>query len=391
MADRRDFLKAGCLGAFAWNLGLGGAAPVGEKLPIVGAHLGAPISYNKSFGDIWSTTWADDGNLYRVSDDARGFENVCDSNLAIHRIVGEVPPDLAGTTINPMAEYGHMMGKSCIDGGNWKGAGLTCVDGVLYLAVCRNGGAYIRDPRGPDYWIQEAWDASIVKSLDHGKTWSPAPQIGAAMFPGKNFCYPCFVEYGRNGEGRKDDFIYATSEDGSWNNACGMTIGRVPEDRIGRLDARDWEFFHGFDDESRPLWRPRHDTASAVLRAPGRTSMAAIFHIPALDIHILPQWSRDYTRPELQDVNLWLHSDPASRDLRRRVTRFEFYQSRAPWGPWTKFHDQVMDLQGFYCPVIPSKFISSDGRMFWPFTAGNPPDKKWYRLTMIPATLDVRS
>ena len=391
MVHRRGFLQAGCLGAFALNLGGANPLPDAGELPVISAHLGDPITYEQSFGDIWSTTWADDGNLYSVSDDTRGFKNACDSNLAIHRITGEIPPDLEGTTINPMAEYGPMMGKSPIDGGNWKGAGLTCVDGVLYLGVCRNGGAYIRDTRGPNYWLQEAWDASIVKSLDHGKTWSPAPEIGKAMFPGKNLCYPCFVEYGQNGNGHKDEFVYAVSEDGSWNNACSMTMGRVSRGRIGRLDARDWEFFHGFDSDLKPIWWPRHDTARAIFRAPGRTSMASIFHLPALDIYVLPQWSRDYTRPELQDVNLWLHSDPSSRDLRRKVTRFEFYQAREPWGPWSKFHEQSMDPQGFYCPAIPSKFISKDGRKFWLFTSGNPPDNKWYRLTMIPVTLQVRA
>jgi hypothetical protein len=278
-----------------------------------------------------------------------------------------------------MSDYGPMVGTSPIDAGNWKGGGLTCVDGVLYLAVCRNGGAYVRDTRGPDYWIQEAWDASIVKSVDRGKTWSSPPKIGQAMFPGRNFCYPCFVEYGKNGEGHKDEFVYAVSQDGSWNNASSMTMGRVPRDRIGRLDPRDWEFFHGFDNDMKPVWRPRHDTARAIFRIPGRTSMASIYYIAALDVYILPQWSRDYTRPEVQDLA-----------LRKKVTRFEFYQARVPWGPWALFHEQTIAPQGFYCPVIPSKFVSKDGRKFWLFTAGNPPDKRWYRLTMIPVSLEVR-
>jgi hypothetical protein len=33
-----------------------------EMLPLLGADLGEPIPCMDSFGDIWSTTWADDDN-----------------------------------------------------------------------------------------------------------------------------------------------------------------------------------------------------------------------------------------------------------------------------------------------------------------------------------------
>jgi hypothetical protein len=59
----------------------------------------------------------------------------------------------------------------------------------------------------------------------------------------------------------------------------------------------------------------------------------------------------------------------------------------APWGPWNLFHHQDYDAEGFYNPGIPAKFISEDGRKLWIFTAGNPPDAKYYRLNMIPVEL----
>jgi hypothetical protein len=45
------------------------------------------------------------------------------------------------------------------------------------------------------------------------------------------------------------------------------------------------------------------------------------------------------------------------------------------------------DAEGFYNPGVPAKFISEDGRKLWIFTAGNPPDAKYYRLNMIPVEL----
>jgi hypothetical protein len=380
--SRRDFLKASLVGAIALGMGRSAAATDTHGLPIIAASLGEPIPYINCEGDVWSTTWADDDNLYSVSDDTRGFNNACNSNLAVNRIRGEMPPELEGTTINPMSEYGYATETSPIDNGTWKGAGLTCIDGVLYLGVCRNIGpyqhAYVRDPRGPEFWLQYTWDASIIKSVDHGKTWSAQPKLGHAMFPGRNFCYPGFVEYGKNGQGSKDEFVYAVSPDGSWNNASNMTMGRVPRRRIERLDPRDWEFFHGFDANLEPRWFSRQDTAWPIFTMPARTSFAEIFYIPGLDIYILPQWSRDYDLPESRELK-----------FRKKTTRFEFYQSRAPWGPWTLFHRQITDPQGFYCPVIPTKFISKDGCKFWLFTAGNPPMKGWYKLNMTSVSLEV--
>ena len=138
--------------------------------------------------------------------------------------------------------------------------------------------------------------------------------------------------------------------------------------------------FYGFDNDKKPIWQPRHDIARAIFRNPGRVGEASIYYIAPLDVYILPQWSRVFTSPEVQDPL-----------LRKKVTHFEFYQARVPWGPWSLFHEQTFDPQGWYCPVIPSKFVSKDGRKFWLFTAGNPPSKTWYRLIMIPVTLQVGS
>ena len=198
------------------------------------------------------------------------------------------------------------------------------------------------------------------------------------MFPGRNFCNPSFVEYGKNGSGAKDDFVYAVSSNGAWNNGDTMTIGRVPREGIGRLDLRDWEFFHGFDNEFKPIWRPRHDDARIMFRSPGRTSMTNVTYIPALDVYILPQWHRDYSVVQVRQPQ-----------HRKRFTWLEFYQAHNPWGPWSLFHQHPADPQGFYNPHIPSKFISRDGRKLWVFTAGNA-GVQWYKLNMLPMTLEVR-
>ena len=383
---RRDFLHAASLGALALaatsSLGGGPAKAAqstqGGKGRSLKATMGKSIRFPNCHGDVWTTTWADDDNLYSVTDDSKGFNNACDSNLAMNRITGGPPPNIQGATINPMSEFGKGT-ELKEDGASWKASGLTCVDGVLYLSVSRHFYEGVVDTKpnpAHRFLIQQTWDASILKSTDHGKTWSRAPKLDHAMFPGRIFSNPFFVQYGKDGQGTKDDadkYVYAVSNDGTWNNGNWMTLGRVSKGLIGRLDPGDWEFIQGYDAQNQPIWRPRCDNALYVFRSPGHTSMTGIHYIKGLDLYIMPQWYY-----------------PHLEEFRWTVTRWDFYSAPAPWGPWTLFHTQDFDPQGFYNPSIPSKFISEDGRKFWIFVAGfyNSPENV-YGLNMIPVTLEV--
>src|ERR1035438_7807569 len=209
--ERRGFLKDSSL--LAAGLAMPGRslylaaaqAAVPTKNRIINVEYGKPIRLPGSHGDTWTTTWADDDELYTAADDTFGFNNSSDGNLAVHRLSG-TPPDLRGATINTMAEFGKECEKKG-DGAVWKASGFTCVDGVLYLSVSRHyANTGVGDKGGsPDhYWVQETWDASIVKSIDHGRTWSPTPKIGHAMFPGRLFSVPYFVQYGKDGKVRSE-------------------------------------------------------------------------------------------------------------------------------------------------------------------------------------------
>jgi hypothetical protein len=381
---RRDLLLTS---AFAASVETPGTTSHGIARPLIrSARLGAPIRLAGSGGDTWIAAWADDDNLYVTSDDSSGFNNACGksaSNLAVNRVDGTMPPQLRGETVNCMKEYGRGSETKQEDGGMWKACGITCVDGVLYMGVSRQ----LTCPTEPNFtWegryspfpIQETWDSSIISSSDHGKTWSPMPEIGHPMFPGRTFSTPFFVQHGKHDE-RQDDsdfYLYAVSNDGAWNNGNWMTLGRVPRDRIARLAARDWEFAHGFDDKQQPIWKPDPTGALYVFRAPGQTSMAGIHYVAPLRRYILPQWH--YTR--LDDPN-----------RRWDATRWDFYEAPAPWGPWALFYSQNFEPEGWYNPSIPSKFISSDGKKIWLFTAGNfiRQELNLYGLWMMPMALEL--
>jgi hypothetical protein len=161
--------------------------------------LTEPIRYPKSHGDTWSCTWADDGQIYSTADDCSGIDNSNNSNLALFRVEG-MPPSHTVGLVNPMDAYGCWCFHDRSD--SWKAAGLICVDGVLYMAVSQHSGA-------TEYGdlIQRTYDASIIKSTDHGKTWSCKTRD--AMFPSPRFSTPFFVQFGKNYDGAMDEYVYA--------------------------------------------------------------------------------------------------------------------------------------------------------------------------------------
>lgn len=348
---------------------------------IGGAELG-PVTRvpGDVFGDTWSTCEGPDGRLFAAADDTRGFGDVCSSNLAINTIDG-YPPELTGVTVNAMPEYGAMC-EVGPDRANWKACGIAAVDGSLYLAVSRHH--YMRPP----FWQQEAWDSSIVRSDDGGASWTPAPKIGASMFPGPTFATPMFVDHGpdvANAPHDADRYLYALSTTGHWNNGNAMTLGRVRRDLVGRLDPGDWEFAHGYFADGKPdvadqtvetpVWDRRHDTALPVFQAPGRTGMAGATWIPAIERYVLPQWY--FPHLERRSPQRFQHSC------------WRLYSAPAPWGPWTQFHEQDFTPEGFYNPSIPSRFVRDDGRSMWLLTCGDFVTHAHYALHAVELTLHL--
>lgn len=298
-------------------------------------------------GDVWSCAWADDGNLYSVADDTWGPEN-SGHNLSVYRIDG--PPE--STTIevvnvmDPYGSAGWLEGRA-----SWKANGMTCVDGVLYLSVSQH--AYWI-PNGDN--IQNTYDATIVKSTDHGKTWTAKPAVGKSMFPGHWFSTPFFVQYGQNYSGAMDEFVYAVSNNGSWNNGNYLALGRVHRGKIGALDPADWEFYNGLDEGGKPQWISEYNKAPAVFIHRNYTSMAGIQFVPALDRFLLMEWA--YT--DLDDPDR-----PFTRSL------LHLYEAPAAWGPWRHIHTEPDWNHASYNPGMPAKWFEDGGKRLWLTSAGD--------------------
>ena len=321
--------------------------------------LSEPLKYPNSHGDVWTCTWADDGHLYSMSDDTTGINGACNipgmaysgSNLAVHRIEGN-PPNHQATTINVMSEYGTAGYHDRMD--SWKGNGMTCVDGVLYLAVSQHSGA----GEYPDN-IQRTYDCSIIKSTDHGQRWSPKRRD--IMFPSPRFSTPFFVEFGQDYADAIDDYVYATSSGCTWNNGNFMTLGRVRRDKLPHLYAGDWEIYDGLDSEGQPTWRrfdlynPYNLGNKAIFKFRGYTSMTGMQYVLALKRFLLPQWA--YT--DLDNASPW------------RQTTFHLYEAPMPWGPWKVVHVEDDWGHAWYNPCLPSKWFEDGGLRMWMVASGD--------------------
>jgi hypothetical protein len=363
--------------------------PIAASQPassVFSASLGVESNYTNTSGDTWYSTWGDDGNLYVTSDDTLGVDSKCKTAgtrhagnyvfVAIQRISGNDPSLLHVETINCMEDYDvppdPLRNSPDNEGAvSWKTTGIDSIDGVLYLAL---GQDVYQDAfnRGRE----TAENATIIKSMDHGLTWtgSEAESVKNPLFPGRAFATPTFVQYGQDGKGTADGadrYVYAVSNNGSWDNGDTLILGRVLRTDLPRLRGTDWEFYAG------SLWVGDPSQATPILRDQNRLGQPSVAYDPGLHRYLLASWS----------YASCTGYDAPGCDVHR--TRWAFYQAPAPWGPWIPFQFLEWFPAGYYNPAFVSKFFSADGKRGTLFYAGYFWDPKWYLLTAAPIVLDL--
>src|SRR5262249_29653 len=135
--------------------------------------------------------------------------------------------------------------------------------------------------------------ASVIKSLDGGRTWVPTASLERPTFPDKRFPTPFFVQFGRDYTGDYGDGerVYAISNDGGWNNWNRMFLGRVHGANMGALDAGDWEYYSAPPGAADPEWTRDVQQAVPVFEHRGYTGMTGVQYIPAIKRFVMGQWS----------------------------------------------------------------------------------------------------
>lgn len=326
-----------------------------------------------SDGDLWPTTWADDDALYTLNGDGRGFSNEPFADIVMNRVTGTPETGLTGERLC----HGDAIAPIWSDPTrfNRKPTGIIAVDGnddgkdELYAAV--------QDLAQGDRPFDEAPAASISVSTDYGKTWSWTAQ---PMFPDHQFTTIFFLDFGQSNRGARvlgddgDQFVYAYGIDNNWRDSftnrvpdpVDLWLARVP---IGQIqDRAAWQFFAGLDADT-PIWDWDIANRVAVLHDDRRVYTDA-FLTGVSDMTVISQGSVVYNAP----LKRYLYTSWTEYT-------FEFYEAPQPWGPWTLFAHK--DFGGYpwigldggpgcedpknggYATIIPSKFISDDGRSMW--------------------------
>jgi hypothetical protein len=341
---------------------------VGKPIPVTEGEIGFP-------GDTWAPAWAKDGTIFTSANDNEGIRGAGSSNMNFNRIVGNTLDGLRGETINTMASYGKIMEKGP-DDCTWKSSGCMALDGVLYWFIARH--RYGQDS-GDVYMRQPAHNGSIIKSTDNGKTWTRSAQenYDHPMFPGSRFATAYFLNYGRDGSESVADggdrYVYATSNNGFWDNGDDMILGRILRSAMPRLSAADWQFFTGGDGSNDANWSSNPDDSSPLLKDPDRLGATGAVYLPKQKCYLMIGWFYPAGGGKF----------PGACEN----TAWTFYVGERPWGPWRSVGTHQFSPQGFYCPAVCPKFTSADGSTVFVFTAGDWNRPAFYRLTAVPVTL----
>lgn len=302
---------------------------------------GPTIYVEGSCGDSWDPAWGADDVLYTASNDTGGFFGRAPRNVSFAAVSGSDPTCLSGKTVNDMDDFGEM-GEKKEDGRTWKSNGCISVGGVLYHALGRH--CYGNESGDADK-RQTVSCATIIKSFDGGKTWTPseADCYASPMF-GPNFATPYFIHYGKDDdtsaappEDEADKYIYAVSNDGFWDNGDFYILGRVKKEKLSNLNSGDWEFLTEMLGE--PLWGKDPAMAMKIIDNPRHCGETGVTYVPALKKYVLIAW----------------HYLENGRD-KPSDGAFDIYLADHPWGPWEHAGEKHNEPQGWYCPRVMAKF-----------------------------------
>ncbi len=307
--------------------------PMSKKITGVKFAPDSAIIRKAEGSDNWPLTWADDGSLYTAYGDGWGFEPGVGKKLSLGlaKVVGN-PDDFKG--INIRSETGEQAG----DGRNGKKASsMLMASGILYMWI-RNAG-------------ENGAGSQLAWSTDHGKKWKYADWKFSTSFG-----YPVFLNYGKDYQGARDNYVYIYSHDenDAYKPADRMVLARVPGERI--TDLSEYEFFISLDKSGKAVWSGDINRRGAVFSHPAMCCRSGISYNEGLKRY------------------LWCQIIPESDHPQgpRFQGGFGIYESPEPWGPWhTVFYTRDWDVGPGETSSFPSKWMSMDGKTCYLVFSGN--------------------
>jgi len=266
-----------------------------------------------SGSDNWAVTWGDDGALYTAYGDGYGFVPKVSSKLSLGyaRVTGE---GYNFTGINIRSSTGEKTG----DGGSGlKASGFIMVNGIIYM-LCRN-----------------ANNTFLAWSDDKMLTWNWEWEFE------EKFGFATFINYGKNNDGAKDEYVYAYGSDAesAYDIYDHIILARVHEDSI--LTKSAYQYFSG--NVQSPAWSSNLNDYNPVFTFAGKGTRFSAIYNSGLGLYLFNQ----------------IHSKLDSRF----DGGYGIYDAPEPWGPFTTaFFVEEWDVGPGEANAIPTKWLSNEGK-----------------------------
>ncbi|MFQ5584571.1 MAG: T9SS type A sorting domain-containing protein, partial [Calditrichia bacterium] len=168
------------------------------------------------------------------------------------------------------------------------------------------------------------------------------------------FGYPCFLNFGKNYSGARDDYVYMYSPDtpDAYDETDSVILVRVLKSQI--TDKNAYEFFQSLDNSGNPVWTSDISQRGAVFNFPGGCNRLDVVYNAPLQRYIMTM---------------------RSRAKAGGLNQFSIYDAPEPWGPWTTvyYETQTSTTSGGWgeSQHFPYKWISSDGKTMYSVFSGD--------------------
>lgn len=280
--------------------------------------------------DNFQVTWADDNHQYAAWGDGGGFGGTNSEGrvkLGVARIEGDKDNYLG---INIWGGY-KAENPVQFEGKSW---GIICVDSILYMWVTTETHPH-------------TGEVTLAYSTDHGAHWIKSE---VEFYNNENMTIPTFLQFGKNNEGAKDEFVYSyfihsllSTEDFGISTPGRIYLGRVLKTDI--LDKSKYEYFSGVNgnsatwttslDEKQPVFKDDSDGVGWNLSVSYNTALKKYF---------------------LMTEHTKTHSGFHG-----------MFDAPTPWGPWTTVEFVNGNWLGYgstFFRCFSNKWLSEDGKEF---------------------------
>lgn len=342
-----------------------------------------PERYLGTGSDMHWWTWGIDDAIYVLDDDGKNFDGPI--NYAHLLKVTGIPPNHKVETVNDFMEIpfrkmvpSDKMLARYVDG-------IIAVDSLLYVSIYDYDWNIDRtraffDTIRPHLnyydiyagvkdsatlkamWFAGSYSknygiAGIIQSTDFGKTWSNIPNEVTPRFLGPKYAGLTFLNFG---PGYSDvanglsPYVYAMSNDGSWETGDNVYMARVHKDSI--INRNAWQFLTAITNIESPEWSKMEEKSFPIFTDIGHVGHPTISYNNVLKRYILGIYSDVVPHKEDASDENWKTWDKSSE--------LQLYESIHPWGPWKIFYNEKPwggGVHSCYLPQIPNKWWSSDG------------------------------